>query len=204
MSELSKFFNNLKNKTQKELNSTIIGEIDTYDPVTLKAKVKPLTNIYGLALPVLINVPLVYTGNDNFIIHAPLKKGDLVVIDICDQDIDNILLGNKDTNTQTERVHELDDSVIVGKISPFTEEQTVLNNDDLFIGKKDGSCYITLKNNGDVIIESSNIKLGSGATESIPLGDSLKSWLDSHVHSSSGTGVPTTTSPNPSTKGKVE
>lgn len=43
---------------------------------------------------------------------------------------------------------------------------------------------IRLKPNGDCIIESTtNIKLGSdSASEGIPLGDSLKSYLDNHKH----------------------
>lgn len=203
MSDLGNFFNKLKKKYSQDLHSTLMCKVESYDPTLLKATLKPLSSIYGLSLPILVNVPMSYTGNENFIIHVPLKPGDIVVVDICDQDIDNILLGNEDTNVQTERTHELDDSVIIGKISPFTEEQSQLNEDDLFIGKKDGSIYITLKNNGDIIIEGSNVKIGENATESIPLGDSLKTWLDNHVHTG-GTGTPTTSSPNPSSKGKVE
>lgn len=203
MSEMGNFFNKLKSKYFKDLHSCCIAKVESYDSNTLKATVKPLYTQDDLELPVLVNVPLSHIGNDNFIIHTPLKQGDLVVIMFCDHDIDNIMLGSQDSNVQTNRVHELDDSVIVGKISPFTEEHSQLNNDDMFIGKKDGSCYITLKNNGDIIIKSDNIKLGENATEGIPLGNTLKNWLDNHVHVG-GTGTPTTSSPSPSTKGKIE
>lgn len=86
----------------------------------------------------------------------------------------------------------------------------------------DSAARVRLKPNGDCIIESTtNIKLGSdSASEGIPLGDSLKSWLDGHKHSYVGGGTGSgnllstgpaldaagtpSTSPDPSSVSKVE
>jgi len=66
-----------------------------------------------------------------------------------------------------------------------------------------------INNTGNVIFNLANkLFLGSaGATEGVPLGDSLKSWLDNHTHpgdSGGTTGPPDTPSPSPSAKVMVE
>lgn len=80
----------------------------------------------------------------------------------------------------------------------------------------DGAARVRLKPNGDAILEATRILLGSsGASEGVPLGDSLKTWLAAHTHDHSsltctggtigGTiGAPLTSPPNPSSKVKVE
>lgn len=64
---------------------------------------------------------------------------------------------------------------------------------------------------GDAIFKLANkLFLGSsGASEGVPLGDSLKDWLDNHTHSgvstgTSSSGTPNSSSPNPSEKVLVE
>lgn len=67
-----------------------------------------------------------------------------------------------------------------------------------------------------VVVDSGNILLGAGAEEGVPLGNTLKEWLDGHQHdfnyswgssagSSSGTTTsPTSDSPDPSSVTKTE
>jgi hypothetical protein len=64
---------------------------------------------------------------------------------------------------------------------------------------------IQINNSGDIIITPASgrdvLLGGSGATEGVPLGSLLKTWLDGHIHPTGvgPTGVPTTLSPSPST-----
>lgn len=202
MSEANRFFDGLGRKYSKDLHTSFLGEVTRYDATKMQADVQPLASQNELAYPTIVNLPVAHTGNGTFVIHVPLEKGDIVAVMTAEHDIDNILLGNSNTNVQTERSHELDDSIVVGKITPFTDVQT-LNDTDLHIGTRDGATSITMTPAGSIIIEAGTIELGAGATEGVALGTSLESYLNSHSHSAGGSGPPTSPSPSPSTKVKV-
>lgn len=65
-------------------------------------------------------------------------------------------------------------------------------------------------NKGKVNIKAEEVLIGDGAIEGVPLGDTLKSWLDNHTHpyswtdpsGSGNTGIPSP-SPEPSKKVKT-
>jgi len=205
MSEGARLFQELQAKFSAELHTLVLATVLSYDSTLLKASVQPLASKNGISYPVINNIPLSYIGSGDWIIHAPLKIGDIVCVSLAEHDIDNILGGRAETNVNTDRCHTLDDAVIVGVVSPFTEPQS-MSSDDLYIGTKDGLVSITLKPGGIIEIEAGTIKLGAGATEAVALGDSLKSWLDNHKHTGRD-GDPqlsSTVSPNPSTKVVVE
>ncbi len=73
--------------------------------------------------------------------------------------------------------------------------------------RAEGSIQVNIQG-GVVIIDGSQILLGAGAGEGVPLGVTLKQWLDTHTHpyswtsgaGSSETSPPSTPSPDPSTK----
>lgn len=207
MNELNRFFQSLERKYSQELHTAIVSEVLRYDPTKLQADVQPLSNVRGEALPPILNLPLAYTGNATFIMHAPLTVGDLVLVIFSEHDIDTILEGIKTTNTMTQRTHDLDDAIIVGKIDPFTSV-TTLSATDLYIGTRDGTAGITIQPDGTIIIESGTVKLGKNATHGLALGDMIKTVFDGHTHNyswsdSGGSGTtsgPGTSFPNPSTK----
>lgn len=75
-----------------------------------------------------------------------------------------------------------------------------------------GDATITAKNakvlaSVEALVDAPSILLGTGATQPVPLGNALKSWLDGHVHpdpQGGNTGPPTAPSPDPSTVVKVK
>lgn len=78
-------------------------------------------------------------------------------------------------------------------------------DDDAYIEYSKSSKVLTVQSGGTVTVDADSVLIGSsGAGESVPLGDQLKSWLDSHTHSNSGAGSPSSSSPAPSQKVKVE
>lgn len=56
-------------------------------------------------------------------------------------------------------------------------------------------------NKGTVNVKAEEVIIGDGAVEGVPLGDTLKAWLDNHTHPN--TGSPTSESPAPSKKVKT-
>lgn len=70
-----------------------------------------------------------------------------------------------------------------------------------------GPHVVTLDPDGPAVVASPDLRLGGPeAEEGVPLGVSLKDWLDSHVHThpEGPTGPPTSPSPEPSERVKVE
>lgn len=56
-------------------------------------------------------------------------------------------------------------------------------------------------NKGKVSIKAQEVLIGDGAIEGVPLGDTLKDWLDNHTHPN--VGKPTSPSPDPSKRVKT-
>lgn len=193
----SQFFNMLSGNLTGQINSCMLGKIEKFDPTTMKAQVVPLIK----DKPMLIEVPVSFMRAGPFIIRPPYKKGDMVLIVFADADIDNILLTGDVSEPNTNRSHSMDDAIVVGGIMPFTANLPGEHADDLVIAKSDLTVKIVLTQDGNIIIQGGKVFLGSDtAAEGIPLGDTLKQWLDGHTHPYSGgtTSAPSGPSPEPS------
>lgn len=200
MSEAANFFNNFKNNLVGGLNTCAIGKIQTFDPKLMKADI--------LVLPdesLIKSVPVATLQTSDFLVRIPYKKDDHVLVVFAQRDIEGIMYNASDT---TERMLSLDDAIVIGGINLFTNNLPETNANDIVIGKKDLSSKVVIGANGDITIESAgNVKLGSAnASEGVPLGDQLKTWLDNHTHPTpNGTsGAPNSASPTPSQGVKVE
>jgi len=100
------------------------------------------------------------------------------------------------------------DPVCIGFL--YTDvNQKPLQVKDRMIIKHTSGATIVIEPEGDVIVtpaDGKNYKLGGSAAEQgVPLGDDLKSWLDSHTHPTGvgPSGAPFVGSPNPSSVVKV-
>lgn len=200
--EASAFFHKMVDDLVGGINTVAIGKIESFDATKAKADVRVLPGN-----DLIVAVPVAMPQTNDFVVRMPYSKGDVVVIVFAQRDIDNILLGGD--NAETGRKLSIDDAIVVGGINLFNNSMPADNSADLAIAKKDMSSKIVLKANGDIAIETAgNVFVGgSTATEGVPLGDQLKTWLDGHTHTESGGGAttaPTTASPAPSAKVRVE
>ena len=194
-----------------DLNCCIPATVESIDKQTSKINAKPLLKAYVdgqlTELPVLIDIPLFQFMTSNFIIRTPVNAGDYVLLIFADYDMQNLVLTGELRDPNTDDIHALNDAIAIPLgLNPFNNNLPAENENDLVIAQKDYTSKIVIKQNGDITVETDgSIFLGSdSATQGVPLGTSLKTWLDGHVHSSSGAGSPTTNSPDPSTKVKVE
>jgi len=209
MSNSTKFFNAFQKSFQDDLHTALIAKIETFDPVKMKASIKPLNKVNNEELPIIPEVPVMMLKAGNFFIRPPYQKGDIVYVIFAEHDIDNIMLTGKEESSNSQRKHSYDDAIVVGGIMPYTQSLTSDYNTDLVIAKSDMTSKVILRDSGDIIIESAgDVLLGSEtASEGVPKGDSLKTWLDSHTHIGYD-GITTSTpnngdSPAPSSKVKV-
>lgn len=194
------------------INSCTIARIEKFDAKKMKAEVTPLVKYKNKdgsmeERPLLIEVPVSFLKAGPFVIRPPYKVGDIVLIVFADDDIENVLLSGDISEPNSTRVHSLDDAIVVGAIMPFTKELPGQHSDDLIIAKDDFSTKIVVKENGEIIVQGGKVYLGSEfAFEGVPLGNSLKEWLDSHTHpyawtdpaGSGDTSPPSSPSPTPS------
>lgn len=188
--ELDKLLSNFKDHVFDNMYCSLLAKI-TEVKTNFKVNVKPVYKIDGEQIAIIPNVPLCSIGNSSSVIRVEPKVGDLVLLVFSDYDIDNFVLSGKIKEINTKTMHQLNDAIAIQL------NLTAFNSTESYTSK------VTIKNNGDVVIESNTqIKLGENATESVPLGDVLKTWLDNHTHG--GGASPDTSSPSPSSKVVVE
>lgn len=206
------FMNNLSGNIAEGINNCMMGKIESFDGEKMKADVVPLLNVKNKSgeieeMSMLIEVPVSFLKAGPFVIRPPYKPGDIVLVVFADGDIENILLSGDKANPNSTRKHSLDDAIVVGSIMPFTTELPGEHLDDLIIAKDDFSTKLVLKENGEIIVQGGKVYLGDEtAFEGVPLGDTLKDWLDSHTHphswtdpgGSGSTSPPSAPSPEPS------
>jgi len=196
-----------------ELNCCMFAKVTKINKLKSTVDVLPLhkhfVNDNLLEFPILVNVPLLQNMSSNFIIKIPINVNDIVLLLFVDYDIQNLVLTGELKDTNTKEIHSLNNAVALPfNFNIFNHDLDINDNNYLVIGKKDNSVKIKIDNTNNVIIDTTgNILLGESATEGIPLGTSLKNWLDNHTHPVAGignTGTPNTGSPSPSSKSKVE
>lgn len=195
------------------INVCKIGQITAINKLKSTISVKPLhsavINGKKTDLPILVNVPLLQFMTTDFIIKLPVDVGDKVLIIHVDYDIENLVISGEQKDENVDSIHDINSAIAIPfNLSSLNSELSINDSDDLYIGTKSGNTYIKIQPTGEIIIDStSNVYFGEGSTDGLALGTSLKSWLDTHVHSDpqgGNTGAPTSGSPNPSSKFFVE
>jgi hypothetical protein len=160
MKEAADFFSMFENRITGGMNTCLIAEIVSYDAAAMTADVETLPE-----RDLITSVPVAAQKGGGFIVRVPYAKGDKVLVVISQRDIDAIMHGEGEA---TERKMALDDAVIVGGITPFTDPLPAGNEADLVIGKEDMSAKLVMTAGGAVqIIAPGGITLqGPTRTES--------------------------------------
>jgi len=167
-----------------EMNTCIPGVIVSYDYKTRKASVKPQIQKKfrdgspSLALPVIVNVPVVFPGSSKVGIHFPLKKDDSVLIVFSQRSIDKWLSDGLDSDPGDFRKFDLSDAIAIPGLNSFNKANFATNNEDVVITNE--SEKITIKSNGD-------IQLGKDSLKKL-VNESFLTLFDTHFHSGVTTG----------------
>lgn len=205
MSDDVKFLDGFIDEILYNLHTCMPARIETFDPETMKAEVVPLfkkkfKGVGAMTMPKIVEVPVAFLRAGGFIIRPPLKKDDMVLLLFSDRALDAVINTGEEADPGHVRKHALDDAIVIAGLLPFVDKLPGEYATDLVIAKEDFSARIIIKENSDIIAETDgNIYLGSAvAAEGVPLGDSLKDWLDGHTHPD--TSAPTSSSPAPSKK----
>ena len=187
-------------KIDDMLPATVID----YDEDTNRATIQPLVMMMTqdgekVSRSQVFDVPVFRFGGGGFFIRYPIKAGDFGWIKANDRDISLILQngGVQQDMPNTERLHSFSDALFIpDALKGWAVAEK--NKDAMVIQSLSGDVVIALHDN-KIVIEAGTVELGGdGATEPLVLGDklsawlvsTLKTWLDTHTHSSAGAGVP--------------
>lgn len=189
---------NLKQVIRKNIDdvldwayTNLPAKVVEYFPETQTATVQPLINYTwedGVVHEesVIADVPVMFPSAGGGIISFPVQRGDTVLLCFSMRSIDSWVEGDGSVSTPREnRIHDINDAIAIPGIYP--KQKTLEPNPDDVEVKFKGN-KVTLKANGDVVIEGGKIELGEGASQSVVLGDALKSYLDTHTHNFVGLG----------------
>lgn len=167
------------------LFTSLPGRVESYDPQTRTVSVTPLIKrIFGDGIAAdnqtITDVPVVFQSAGGAEITLPVKKGDTVLIVFSMRNIQDWLISEGEENTpKFRRNHNLEDAIAIPGL--FTKNTARAANPDnleiLF-----GDSKIQIKPDNKIVIDSGNIEIGEGATEKVVLGDTFKSYFDSHTH----------------------
>jgi hypothetical protein len=113
------------NDALRRVNTVLPGQIDSYDPASGKASVRPLLREkYAdgdvLELPVIDNVPLVFPRTGEASISLPVARGDGVLLLFCQRSMDTWLSSGGVANPDDIRMHSLSDAIAIPGLVPFS------------------------------------------------------------------------------------
>jgi len=153
-------------KLVDELSEKIFDDIYSCLPAKItkvhndkKVDAQPLYTIDGNKLSQVVQIPLLFMGNNKSIINIESEVGDYVLLLVADYDIDNVVIDGKNKEVNTNGKHNIDDCFALPfSFTPFNSSKNQLNiinidRDGKLKIETDSDINITTKNQGDVNID---------------------------------------------------
>lgn len=173
------------------LYTMLPGAIQSYDPTTQKATIKPLikralpTNDGGElleALPVLTDVPVRFPRGGGAFMTFPVKQGDFGILEFCMYSLDAYIAGDgTDTDPGDFRTHDISDAIFHLGVGPDSKAIQNVDPDNVVVGFEGGV---------EIAINKDKMFLGSRtASDALALASkvdarcsAIESNLQTHVH----------------------
>lgn len=206
-----------------DLHTAIPARIEEIDlqrmraSVTLLRKRRISPDSEPQPVPPILEVPVLLAKGGDFILRPPIRKGDTVLVVFAERALDYLLMDGSPQDPRFKRRHAIDDAIAIPGLMHQAEPQLPAeHSEDLLIYHRKKGSKVVMRQSGDLLLEvgphrlelradgpailhTSDLRLGGeGAVEAVPLGTSLKQWLDTHTHSANGVGAPVGESPGPS------
>ena len=147
-----------------DVHTCMPGRIESYDPATQKATVKPMIKRIELtedaqtieeSIPELPEVPVVFPQGGGFFLSFPIAKGDFCLVFFTESSIDTWLSEQgEEANPIDTRRHDLSDAVALVGLNPFKKALPDAHAENLVLGKS-GDVQIHVKT-GEIDLGSEN------------------------------------------------
>jgi len=206
-----------------DLHTAIPARVESFDPQTMRASVTLLRkrrvspDFDPEPMPPILEVPVQFIKGGDFVIRPPVKNGDTVLVVFSERALDYLLIDGTPQDPRFKRRHALDDAIAIpGLLNQSEAKLPPEHAEDMLVYHRQTGSKVVLRQSGDLLVQvgqhrlelradgpailhTSDLRLGGeGAIEAVPLGTSLKGWLDTHTHSQNGAGAPVGESPGPS------
>lgn len=157
----------------KGLYTAMPGIIESYDPTTKRARVRPaikllLTDGSTVSRPTVVNVPVLQPSGGGFVINLPVKKGDAVLCVFSQRGLSNFKQKYSESNPD-EALLDLKDAVAIPgfgglSITPSTTDGISMQNETgtNFVNIENGTINIT--STGQVNVTATEAKITAPLT----------------------------------------
>jgi hypothetical protein len=152
------------------------GIVQSYDAKTQTARVQPVIRdndivdeeVIHKRLPPVANAPVMFPSGGGFAIAWPLKKGDRVLLLVCDRSIDEWSGGDgEDITPRDPREHDLTDAVVYPGTRPKARPLSFVATDNALVLGHDSATGAKLK------LTSTTVAIGTPAVELVDQVESL-------------------------------
>lgn len=145
---------------RKDIWTALPGRIKSFDAATQKATVevmyKPRHNGEPVAMPELLEVPVMLPRAGGFVVTSPIKSGDGVMLQFQARDISKWSKDGEPGEALTDRMHDLSDAVAVLGLEPSTKALSDYNTENFEIRSEDGKTKIEITPDGKFKFSSSS------------------------------------------------
>lgn len=152
VSLMNEYFSKRMGNMQKSMFTATLARIIKIDFEYMRCDVQPL---YDDEAKPIVDVPFGFMQNDDYVVRFPYKKGDVVFIVFCKEDMAPVLFedGNREM-AATEQFRQ-DDAFVIGGLHFFTKPITTIpktHDESFLICRKDFKSRIELTKEGKIIV----------------------------------------------------
>ena len=152
MSAIDEYFGKRLGNLQNGMFTATLARIIKVDFEYMRCDVQPL---YDDEAKPIADVPFGFMQNDNYVVRFPYKKGDVVFIVFCKEDMAPVLFEDGNREMAAEEQFRQDDAFVVGGLHFFTKPITTIpgaHDESLLICRKDFKSRIEFTQEGKIII----------------------------------------------------
>ena len=153
----------------KKVHTAVPGIVDAYNPATRRAIVQPATDITltdnaTRSRAILLDIPVLWPGGGGWFVHAPLRRGDAVLIVTSERDISAFKQTNQQGPLPTTRVMSEADGVAIPMFTPPDGDAPAVL-DGITLQSGDGSTRITLQDGAvEIVADTITLRYTGGTT----------------------------------------
>lgn len=129
--ELTELLRAVMDRAAEELFVGLPGKVESYDPLTQSANIKPLLkrpyvdedgDVAQDDLGIVNKVPVAFMRTKRFCSTMPIEKGDLGILLFMDNSLDDYMFsdGSRALDVKDLRKHDISDAVFIPGVFPFT------------------------------------------------------------------------------------
>lgn len=154
MNSIDEYLNKRMGNLQNGMFTATLARIIKVDFEYMRCDVQPL---YDDEAKPITDVPFGFMQNDDYVVRFPYKKGNIVFIVFCKEDMAPVLFEDGNREMAAAEQFRQDDAFVVGGLHFFTKPITAIpqaHDESFLICRKDFKSRIELTQDGEVIIET--------------------------------------------------